>query len=239
VLGEELKKKKKKKKKKKSSSKPRFALDVARNPKPYEIPLYYPPFPSVINHQPKVAKEVFRVENLLRNYMGVNNRELKRLGNNMTAYRQEAQTAFKQNIAYPKASAIPAIPPPDAPEIPTTEDIISGTDIEPEDITSAGEETLMKKAGEGAERLTEPEGMTTDIEVKIPKRKKRKKKVRISPETDDPETDRPPVGRQRRPQKNMTELKAELRAAGIKIPAGIKQLALHNLAVDEGISLDR
>ena len=37
----------------------------------------------------------------------------------------------------------------------------------------------------------------------------------------------------------MTELKAELRAAGIKIPAGIKQLALHNLAVDEGISLDR
>lgn len=147
----ELPKKKRKKAKKKSASKPRFALDVARNPKPYEIPLYFPPFPSVINHQPKVAKEVFRVENLLRNYMGVNNRELQRLGNNMTAYRQEAQTAFRQNIAYPKASAIPSIPPPSTPAVPTTEEIIS----------SSGEETLMERAGAGAGRLTEPEGMTT------------------------------------------------------------------------------
>ena len=157
----ELPKKKRKKAKKKSASKPRFALDVAKNPKPYEIPLYFPPFPSVINHQPKVAKEVFRVENLLRNYMGVNSRELQRLGNNMTAYRQEAQTAFHQNIAYPKASAIPSIPPPSTPEIPTTEDIISGTDIGGTDLTSSGEETLMGRAGAGAGRLTEPEGMTT------------------------------------------------------------------------------
>ena len=96
--------------------------------------------------------------------MGVNSRELQRLGNNMTAYRQEAQTAFRQNIAYPKASAIPSIPPPSTPSrdiirsggvpeppIPTTEEILS----------SSGEETLMERAGAGAGRLTEPEGMTT------------------------------------------------------------------------------
>lgn len=156
----ELPKKKRKKAKKKSASKPRFALDVAKNPKPYEIPLYFPPFPSVINHQPKVAKEVFRVENLLRNYMGVNSRELQRLGNNMTAYRQEAQTAFRQKVAYPKASAIPSIPPPSTPE----DDIISGTDIGGTDLTSTGEETLIERAGRGGGRLTEPEGMTTDTE---------------------------------------------------------------------------
>ena len=116
-MGELPKKKKRKKAKKKSPSKPRFALDVARNPKPYEIPLYFPPFPSVINHQPKVAKEVFRVENLLRNYMGVNSRELQRLGNNMTAYRQEAQTAFRQNVAFPRAT------------VNVGDDEITGTDI--------------------------------------------------------------------------------------------------------------
>lgn len=212
-------KKKKRKRKKKSASKPRFALDVAKNPKPYEIPLYFPPFPSVINHQPKVAKEVFRVENLLRNYMGVNNRELKRLGNNMTAYRQEAQTAFRQNVAYPRAtvnvgddeitgtdigSVTSSVSPPSAhdPDSDFTpsassasnlsfgraeglvadmgrildEGFQSASDISaplpagsPTDVsdfpdTSAGEETIMRKAGRGAGRLTEPD-YTTDTSV--------------------------------------------------------------------------
>lgn len=229
-------KKKKRKRKKKSASKPRFALDVAKNPKPYEIPLYFPPFPSVINHQPKVAKEVFRVENLLRNYMGVNNRELQRLGNNMTAYRQEAQTAFRQNVAFPRAtvnvgddritgtdisdigsvtSSVPSAHDPDSDFTPSASSVSSASNLSfgraeglvadmekildegfqsasdisaplpagsPTDVsdfpeTSAGEETIMRKAGLGAGRLTEPD-YTTDTSVGS-------KSVRFNPVLDD------------------------------------------------------
>lgn len=41
---------------------------------------------------------------MLRNYIGVQTKELKRLRGDLTAYRQEAQTNFRQNIAYPRAS---------------------------------------------------------------------------------------------------------------------------------------
>lgn len=41
---------------------------------------------------------------MLRNYIGVQKKELNRLRGDLTAYRQEAQTAFKQNVAYPRVS---------------------------------------------------------------------------------------------------------------------------------------
>jgi len=41
---------------------------------------------------------------MLRNYVGVQQKELQRLRGDLTAYRQEAQTAFKQKVAYPRAS---------------------------------------------------------------------------------------------------------------------------------------
>lgn len=41
---------------------------------------------------------------MLRNYIGVQTKELTRLRGDLTAYRQEAQTNFRQNIAYPRAS---------------------------------------------------------------------------------------------------------------------------------------
>lgn len=82
----------------------RSALDVARNPQPYQIPLYMPPFPSVINNQPKQPSVQKAVASALRNYQSVNAAELKRLRGDLTAYRQEAQTAFRQNVAYPRAT---------------------------------------------------------------------------------------------------------------------------------------
>ena len=82
----------------------RSALDVARNPQPYQIPLYYPPFPSVINQQPKQSGFDKALAGALRNYQNVNTAELRRLRGDLTAYRQEQQTAFNTNVAYPRAT---------------------------------------------------------------------------------------------------------------------------------------
>ena len=103
VLGD-LKKPKKKRKRKASKPKMRSALDVARNPQPYQIPLYYPPFPSLINQQPKQSGFDRAIAGALRNYQNVNTAELRRLRGDLTAYRQEQQTAFNTNVAYPRAT---------------------------------------------------------------------------------------------------------------------------------------
>jgi len=103
VIGE-LPKKKRKKKKKKSASKPRqqSVFDFVKKTQPYQIPLYMPPFPATMPSQ-RIDNHV-RVENLLRNYISVNKQELNRLKGDLTAYRQEAETAFKKNVAYPRAT---------------------------------------------------------------------------------------------------------------------------------------
>ena len=163
---------KKPKKKKKSASKPkmRSALDVARNPQPYQIPLYFPPFPAVINNQPKQPSIQKAVASVLRNYNDVNVAELKRLRGDLTAYRQEAQTAFHQNVAYPKAKV--NIGSFDGASIDDTNSVSSATTAAEPDSdftppTSSAESVtpsvLFRKAGYGAGRLTEPE-MTTDTQ---------------------------------------------------------------------------
>ena len=96
------KRKKKRKSKKKSPPKPRSAIDVARNPQPYQFPLYTPPFPSVINHQPKANANSQNVANTFRNIQAVNAKELERLRGDLTAYRQESQTIFKKLVAFPR-----------------------------------------------------------------------------------------------------------------------------------------
>jgi len=82
----------------------RSALDVARNPQPYQIPLYFPPFPTLINQQPKQSGFDRAIAGALRNYQNVNTAELRRLRGDLTAYRQEQQTAFNTNVAYPRAT---------------------------------------------------------------------------------------------------------------------------------------
>jgi len=157
----------------------RSALDVARNPQPYQIPLYYPPFPSVINQQTKHSGVQQAVASALRNYQNINAAELRRLRGDLTAYRQEAQTVFKTNVAYPRSSAIPQTEPPFTPNRDKVRggDLISGSDIsdigstssattaaEPDSdyVPSSAESVLMKRAGAGAGRLTEPEQESTD-----------------------------------------------------------------------------
>ena len=100
------KKKKKKKRKKPQPPKPRSAIDVARNPQPYQFPLYTPPFPSVINHQPKANANSQNVANTFRNLQAVNAKELERLRGDLTAYRQESQTIFKKLVAFPREKII-------------------------------------------------------------------------------------------------------------------------------------
>jgi len=237
VLGD-LKKPKKKKKRKKTKPKMRSVLDVARNPRPYEIPLYYPPFPAVMNNQPKQPSVQKAVESVLRNYNDVNTAELKRLRGDFTAYRQEAQTAFKQRVAYPKTTTALVEPP-------SIEPSITPVVAEP---SSETESVIMEKAGAGAGKLTEPEmtdvsdfeGLTSGTEIKVPARKK----VGFMDLTSGEESDFAPRATQkerqiRRNTKSMKEIKKELREAGIGGYSGMKQSELYRFAVKSGIEINR
>ena len=95
-------KKKRKRRKSKIPPKPRSAIDVARNPLPYQFNMYTPPFPAVINHQPKANANSQNVSDTFRNIRAVNAKELERLRGDLTAYRQEAQTIFKKLVAFPR-----------------------------------------------------------------------------------------------------------------------------------------
>ena len=107
ILGDlKPKKKKKKKRKKPQPPKPRSAIDVARNPQPYQFSMYTPPFPSVINHQPKANTNSQNVANTFRNLQAINTKELERLRGDLTAYRQESQTIFKKLVAFPREKII-------------------------------------------------------------------------------------------------------------------------------------
>ena len=71
-------------------------------PQPYQIPLHTPPFPVPFPSYKRDNQT--KADNMLRNYISVQTRELKRLRGDLTAYRQEAQTNFRQNVAYPRAT---------------------------------------------------------------------------------------------------------------------------------------
>jgi len=102
ILGDLKPKKKRKRRKSKIPPKPRSALDIARNPQPYQFNMYTPPFPAVINHQPKANANSQNVSDTFRNIRAVNAKELERLRGDLTAYRQESQTIFKKLVAFPR-----------------------------------------------------------------------------------------------------------------------------------------
>jgi hypothetical protein len=99
IVGEVPKKKRKKKRKTGNTGK---KLSFRSQPEPYQIPLHYPPFPATIPRHKE--DNSIRVADMLRNYIGVQKNELNRLRGDLTAYRQEAQTVFRQKVAYPRAS---------------------------------------------------------------------------------------------------------------------------------------
>tara|TARA_R110000772_G_scaffold4833_3_gene17194 strand:+ start:573 stop:1196 length:624 start_codon:yes stop_codon:yes gene_type:complete len=202
-------KKKKRKKRKKLPPKPRSAIDVARNPRPYQFNLYTPPFPSIIYHQPKANAVSQNVANTFRNIQAVNAKELERLRGDFTAYRQESQTIFKKLIAFPKERAMVEEQPPSPIESPEDLSI---------DETSIGEKTLMEQAGEGAGRLTEPE-----TKITLPIR--------------NPEDELPSRRKYQRKNKSMAMLKRELQSENISFPSKIKAKELRQLAQDNGISI--
>jgi hypothetical protein len=154
------------------------ALEMARNPQPYQVPLYMPPFPAVKPRQSFDDNK--KVSNLLRNYVGVQKKELARLRGDLTAYRQEAQTAFNQQVAFPRSAVDvgsvdgdsiiddDSIITPPVPSLSDTESVPSqisfgGVDDlvsnmrKMMDSDSESEGALMERAGAGAGRLTEPE----------------------------------------------------------------------------------
>ena len=222
IINDRKTKKKTKKRKRKSIPKPRSAIDVAKNPRPYQFSMYNPPYPYIINHQPKANANSQNIANAFRNLQSVNSKELERLRGDLTAYRQEAQTIFKQPIAFPKKRVMfekPVIEPI-AVEEPVIEEIVAIEEpvIEP---TEKEEKIIIKKLKSSAGGLTETE-IETDPEMLLPPR--------------NPELDIPSRKYQRK-EKNMSMIKREMRANDVPFPSKIKAKQLRELAVSSGISL--
>ena len=72
---------------------------MARNPAPYQIPLYYPPMGPSIMPKTKYNNDT-HLGNKLRDYIGVSTAEIKRLRGDLTAYRQEMNS--DKAVAFPK-----------------------------------------------------------------------------------------------------------------------------------------
>ena len=215
IIINDKKTKKRKKRKRKSIPKMRSAIDVARNPQPYQFSIYNPPFPSVINHQPKASVISQNVANAFHNLQSVNSKELERLRGDLTAYRQEAQTLFKQPIAFPKKRVMFK---KEEEEVVIEEPVAEV--IEPV-IEPTEEDIILEKLKSSGGGLTETE-IETDPEMLLPPR--------------NPELDIPSRKYQRK-EKNMAMIKKELRTNDVPFPSKIKAKELRELAVSSGISL--
>jgi len=228
IVINEKKKRKYKKRKRKSIPKMRSAIDVAKNPQPYQFSMYSPPYPYIINHQPKANANSQNIANAFRNLQSVNSKELERLRGDLTAYRQEAQTIFKQPIAFPKKRVMfkKEIDEPIAVEEQevVVEPIVEEPIVEEpivEEPTEKEEKIIIKKLKSSAGGLTETE-IETDPEMLLPPR--------------NPELDIPSRKYQRK-EKNMAMIKKELRANDVPFPSKIKAKPLRELAVSSGVSL--
>ena len=223
IIINDRKTKKTKKRKRKSIPKMRSVIEVAKSPQPYQFSMYTPQFPYIINHQPKASAISQNVANTFRNLQAVNNKELERLRGDLTAYRQEAQTIFKQSIAFPKKKVMFEKPiiEPIAVEEPVIEEVVAIEEpvIEP---TEKEEKIIIKKLKSSAGGLTETE-IETDPEMLLPPRN--------NPELDIPSK------RYQRKEKNMAMIKKELRTNDVPFSSRIKAKQLRELAVSSGISL--
>jgi len=166
-------KKKRKRRKSKIPPKPRSAIDVARNPQPYQFNMYTPPFPAVINHQPKANANSQNVSNTFRNIRAVNAKELERLRGDLTAYRQESQTIFKKLVAFPKENIyydpVPAVTEPEEEMVSAVEENeATGAAVEENEATDAEEE----QSGIGIEAGDDEEIRQSEESI-APVRKKR------------------------------------------------------------------
>jgi len=147
------KKKRKRRKSKPPLPKPRSALDIARNPQPYQFNMYTPPFPAVINHQPKANSNAQNVSDTFRNIRAVNAKELERLRGDLTAYRQESQTIFKKLVAFPREKVyyepVPAVTEPEEEMVSAVEENEpTGAAVEENEPTDAEEENEATDAEE-------------------------------------------------------------------------------------------
>jgi hypothetical protein len=235
ILGDLKPKKKRKRKKKKSVFKPKSALEVASNPQPYQIPLYYPPFPSPL---PKTKFDNgLKIQNALRNYTAVSKAEINRLRGDLTAYRQEAQTAFKQNVAFPRAT------------INVGDDNITGTDITLKGLESeVSTETPISAHDPDSD--FEPSQSGTQPPSPITSPLTSPTDVSDFPESEDEPTTRSvrfdfapratsSQRRERRANKSMKEIKIEMKRAGVRNYSGLNQQELYDLAGQVGIDISR
>jgi len=166
-------KKKRKRRKSKIPPKPRSAIDVARNPQPYQFNMYTPPFPAVINHQPKANANSQNVSDTFRNIRAVNAKELERLRGDLTAYRQESQTIFKKLVAFPREKVyyepVPAVTEPEEEMVSAVEENEpTGAAVEENEPTDAEEE----QSGIGIEAGDDEEIRQSEESI-APVRKKR------------------------------------------------------------------
>jgi len=173
ILSDLKPKKKRKRRKSKIPPKPRSALDIARNPQPYQFNMYTPPFPAVINHQPKANANSQNVSNTFRNIRAVNAKELERLRGDLTAYRQESQTIFKKLVAFPKENIyydpVPAVTEPEEEMVSAVEENeATGAAVEENEATDAEEE----QSGIGIEAGDDEEIRQSEESI-APVRKKR------------------------------------------------------------------
>ena len=149
-----------KKRKKRSPSKPkmRSALDVAKNPQPYQIPFYMPPFPALMGKQKERADKTDELKKEFTNFAATNRAELSRLRGDLTAFRQEQQTGFRQRVAYPRNT--PNLGDPIAAEEPVAAEMMGAVVAEPVEAQPAqvkgadflGEQQSLLSAQEDEER---------------------------------------------------------------------------------------
>jgi len=172
ILGDLKPKKKRKRRKSKIPPKPRSALDIARNPQPYQFNMYTPPFPAVINHQPKANANSQNVSNTFRNIRAVNAKELERLRGDLTAYRQESQTIFKKLVAFPREKVyyepVPVVTEPEDETKEVVGDLLSEmvTAVEDKEAMDAEDETKSVVGDLLSEMVTaveDKEAMDTEV----------------------------------------------------------------------------
>ena len=246
VIGDIAKKKKRKKKRKTKASSPPQPQFLAKT-QPYQIPLYMPAFPQRIHTQ--TTSDQTKVSNLLRNYMAVNNAELKRLKGDLGAYRIQEQS--KKIIAYPKQNvSIESVEGDDfTDEI--EDDMNQSAEIEYQDgirlAPTLSEYTESEVDNRPDSPLESPSDSSigTDVDWRDKLAARPGSPIPTPPQSDDgyktavsepPPVSLPPRRGGSRKLKNMAMLKTELRTMDIFYPSNLNRAALVLLAEENGIS---
>lgn len=251
VIGDVVKKKKRKKiKKKQASTKP----DILGKTQPYQIPLYMPAFPQRIHTQ--TTSDQTKVSNLLRNYMAVNNAEMKRLRGDLGAYRMQEQSG--KAIAYPKNKvSIESVEDDDfTDEI--EDDMNQSAEIEYQDgirlaptLSEYTESEVEPRPNSPVESPSDSAASDTEVDWRDKLAMRPNSPISTPPQSDDGyktavsespqaevEVSLPPR-RGTRKVKNMAELRRELESLGVYARSNTQRAALVELAEENSISILR